>query len=312
MPTIKELTNKLKNLQNTKKITAAMKMVAASKLRRAQEAIERTRPYRAELTRLLSDLQSAVAGDDLPEEAAVWLDPRPVKHVSIVLFTSDKGLCGAFNNSLIRTFERVVGIREMDPTTESRTGFVELRSRVQAGTVYTVHFAGRRGYDAFRTKIHGNGTVGEWYHEAVAHPSLANARPIADKLIQEYLVGKTDEIWVVNNRFQSALTQIPQAVKVFPTAIKTDGKASNQPILFDPPPAIVLSKLIPQSIRFLILNALLENAAGEQGARMTAMDNATRNGQEMIDKNTLLKNRARQAQITTELVEIIAGAESIR
>lgn len=311
MPTIKELTNKLKNLQNTKKITAAMKMVAASKLRRAQEAIERTRPYRAELTKLLSDLQSAVAGEDLPEEAAVWLDPRPVKHVSIVLFTSDKGLCGAFNNSLIRTFERVVGIRPMDATTEARTGFVELRSRVDGGIRYTVHFAGRRGYDAFRTKISGTGIVGEWYQDAVAKPSLANARPIADQLIQEYLDGKTDEIWVVNNRFQSALTQTPQAIKVFPT--KTESvKSSNSPILFDPPPAIVLSKLIPQSIRFLILNALLENAAGEQGARMTAMDNATRNGQEMIDKNTLLKNRARQAQITTELVEIIAGAESIR
>jgi F-type H+-transporting ATPase subunit gamma len=311
LPTIKELTNKLKNLQNTKKITAAMKMVAASKLRRAQEAIERTRPYRAELTKLLSDLQSAVAGEDLPEEAAVWLDPRPVKHVSIVLFTSDKGLCGAFNNSLIRTFERVVGIRQMDAATEAKTGFVELRSRVDGGIRYTVHFAGRRGYDAFRTKISGTGTVGEWYHDAVAKPSLANARPIADQLIQEYLDGRTDEIWVVNNRFQSALTQIPQAVKVFPT--KTESvKSSNTPILFDPPPAIVLSKLIPQSIRFLVLNALLENAAGEQGARMTAMDNATRNGQEMIDKNTLLKNRARQAQITTELVEIIAGAESIR
>ena len=310
MPTIKELTNKLKNLQNTKKITSAMKMVAASKLRRAQEAIERTRPYRAELTRLLSDLQSAVAGEELPEEAAVWLDPRPVKHVSIVLFTSDKGLCGAFNNGLIRTFERVVGIRPMDPSTESRTGFVELRSRVDAKVAYTVHFAGRRGYDAFRSKIRAE-HIGEWFTDAVAHPSLAHARPIADRLIQEFLDGKTDEIWVVNNRFQSALTQIPQAVKVFPT--KTESvKPSNTPILFDPPPAIVLSKLIPQSIRFLVLNALLENAAGEQGARMTAMDNATRNGQEMIDKNTLLKNRARQAQITTELVEIIAGAESIR
>jgi F-type H+-transporting ATPase subunit gamma len=311
LPTIKELTNKLKNLQNTKKITAAMKMVAASKLRRAQEAIERTRPYRAELTRLLSDLQSAVAGQDLPEEAAVWLDPRPVRHVSIVLFTSDKGLCGAFNNGLIRTFERVLGIRPMDAATEARTGFVELRSHVRSGVRYTVHFAGRRGYDAFRNRISGTGTAGEWYPEAVSRPSLANARPIADQLIEAYLAGKTDEIWVVNNRFQSALTQTPQAVKIFPT--KTESvKSSDNPILFDPPPAIVLSKLIPQSIRFLLLNALLENAAGEQGARMTAMDSATRNGQEMIDKNTLLKNRARQAQITTELVEIIAGAESIR
>ncbi|HNY29738.1 MAG TPA: ATP synthase F1 subunit gamma [Fibrobacteria bacterium] len=310
MPTIKELTNKLKNLQNTKKITAAMKMVAASKLRRAQEAIERTRPYRHELTTLLADLQSAVAGQELPDEASLWLTPRPVKHVSIVLFTSDKGLCGAFNNGLIRTFERVVGIRPMDAVTASRTGFTELSERL-ANTPFTVHFAGRRGWDAFRSKLHGRDAVGDWYQDAVARPSLAHARPIADRLIKDFLEGRTDEVWVVNNRFQSALTQTPQAIRIFPT-VQNASKSSNKPILFDPPPAIVLSKLIPQSIRFLVLNALLENAAGEQGARMTAMDNATRNGQEMIDKYTLQKNRARQAQITTELVEIIAGAESIR
>ena len=310
MPTIKELTNRLKNLQNTKKITAAMKMVAASKLRRAQEAIERTRPYRTELTQLLSGLQDSVAGDDLPEEAAIWLDPRPVRHISIVLFTSDKGLCGAFNNGLIRAFERAVGIRPMDAATEAREGFSKLREQISSGTRFTVHFAGRRGYDAFRNKL-GEST-GTWYTDSVARPSLVQARPIADRLILDYLAGTTDQIWIVNNRFQSALTQIPQAVQIFPALEKTKGKATSKPILYDPPPAIVLSKLIPQSIRFLILNALLENAAGEQGARMTAMDNATRNGQEMIDKYTLQKNRARQAQITTELVEIIAGAESIR
>ena len=311
MPTIKELTNRLKNLQNTKKITAAMKMVSASKLRRAQEAIERTRPYRAELTKLLSDLQNAVAGQDLPEEAAVWLEPRPVKHVSIVLFTSDKGLCGSFNNGLIRTFERIVGIRPMDPATESRQGFPELRSRIVSGTTFTVHFAGRRGWDAFRSRLDAS-KLGEWFQESVGKPTLASSRPISDRLLQDYLEGRTDEIWLVNNRFQSALTQVPQAIKIFPSADKASGAISNKPILFDPPPAVVLSKLIPQSIRFLVLNALLENAAGEHGARMTAMDNATRNAKDMIDKYTLQKNRARQAQITTELVEIIAGAESIR
>lgn len=312
MPTIKELTNRLKNLQNTKKITAAMKMVAASKLRRAQEAIERTRPYRSELTTLLSDLQTAVTGQDLPDEAAMWLEPRPVKNVAIVLFTSDKGLCGAFNNGLVRAFERVVGIRPMDAATTARPGFVELRTRLESGIGYTVHFAGRRGYDAFRNKIQGRGSVGEWYQDSVARPSLANARPIADRLIQDFLDGRIDEIWVVNNQFQSALTQLPQAIKIFPAANQAAGTASNKPILFDPPPAIVLSRLIPQSIRFLILNALLENAAGEQGARMTAMDNATRNAKEMIDKYTLQKNRARQAMITKELIEIISGAESIK
>ena len=311
MPTIKELTNKLKNLQNTKKITAAMKMVAASKLRRAQEAIERTRPYRGELTALLSDLQARVAGEDLPQDVSPWLNPRPVKHLSVVVFTSDKGLCGAFNNGLIRTFERVVGIRPMDAVTESRLGFSELHGRIASGTPFTAHFAGRRGWDAFRSKL-PEASLGQWFSEAVAKPSLTNARPIADQLIQDYLDGKTDELWVVNNSFQSALTQTPQAMRLFPASHSGSGRFSATPVLFDPPPAELLSKLIPQSIRFLVLNALLENAAGEQGARMTAMDNATRNGQEMIDKYSLQKNRARQAQITTELVEIIAGAESIR
>lgn len=310
MPTIKELTNKLKNLQNTKKITAAMKMVAASKLRRAQEAIERTRPYRTELTGLLQDLQARVAGEDLPDDVSPWLVQRTTRHVSIVLFTSDKGLCGAFNNGLIRTFERVLGIRPMDATTEARAGFVDLKKKLDSGVSFTVHFAGRRGYDAFRNRL--GKSVGHWFHEAVARPSLVHSRPVSDRLIQDYLEGKTDEIWVVNNRFQSALTQTPQAMKLFPATISGKTRVSAAPVIFDPPPAELLSKLIPQSIRFLILNALLENSAGEQGARMTAMDNATRNGQEMIDKNTLLKNRARQAQITTELVEIIAGAESIR
>lgn len=310
MPTIKELTGRIKNLQNTKKITAAMKMVAASKLRRSQEAIERTRPYRAELTGLLADLQAQVAGEDLSDDVSPWLKTRQVKHISIVLFTSDKGLCGAFNNGLIRAFERVVGLRPMDAQTESRTGFAELSKRISDGAGFTVHFAGRRGHDAFRSRLPH--ALGHWFHHATARPSLAEARPIADRLINDYVEGKTDEIWLVNNRFQSALTQTPQAVKVFPAAKIEGGKATVRPVLFDPPPAELLSKLIPQSIRFLVLNALLENAAGEHGARMTAMDNATRNSKEMIDKYTLQKNRARQAMITKELIEIISGAESIK
>lgn len=310
MPTIKELTGKLKNLQNTKKITAAMKMVAASKLRRSQEAIERTRPYRSELKTLLADFQAMVAGEDLPEDLSPWLQPRTVKHVTIVLFTSDKGLCGAFNNGLVRTFERVAGLRPMDGQTESRTGFSELRSRLASGTSYTVHFAGRRGYDAFRSRLADH--AGHWFPHAAARPSFTEAREIAERLIGDFLAGRTDELWLVNNQFQSALTQVPQALRVFPAAKVEGGTVTTKPVLFDPPPAELLSKLIPQSIRFLVLNALLENAAGEHGARMTAMDNATRNSQEMIDKYTLQKNRARQAMITKELIEIISGAESIR
>lgn len=308
MPSIKELNNKLKNYQSTKKITSAQKLVAASKLRRAQEAIECTRPYRSELTGLLADLQSSLAGADFDPSVSPWLSPREVRNVSLVIFTSDRGLCGSFNNGLIRTVEKAAGLRanDLDPSGE----FFALSRLVEEGTAITIHFAGKKGYEALHSRLPET-QVGEHFQGVTSKPSLAESRRISDRLISDYLTGKTDAIYLAVNRFVSPLTQVPQLVRVFPSAPQPGGGKA-KPVLFDPDAATVLSSLIPQSIRFLVLNALLENAAGEHGARMTAMDNATRNAKEMIEKTTLLRNRVRQANITKELTEIISGAESIK
>lgn len=310
MPSIKELTNKLKNYQSTKKITSAMKLVAASKLRRAEEATERTRPYRAELSGLLADLQSSLRTMDVDPSVSPWLATREIRHISLVVFTSDKGLCGSFNNGLARSVEKAFGVRPMDLDPQSFPGLCDLNSLIKKGVKVTVHFAGRKGYEALKNRLNPE-MLGEQFHGVTAKPSLSESLRISDRLIEDYLASKTDAIWLVGNRFVSPLTQIPQAQQIFPTA-PPELSGSGKSALFDPDPATVLSSLIPQSIRFLVLNALLENAAGEHGARMTAMENATRNTKEMIDKTTLLRNRVRQANITRELIEIISGAESIK
>jgi len=310
LPSIKELNNKLKNYQNTKKITSAMKLVAASKLRRAQEAIERTRPYRAELTGLLADLHGSLVGADIDPVVAPWLAPREIRHVSVVVFTSDKGLCGSFNNGLIRTVEKGLGLRPNDLDPEQFKEFVDLEGLIAKGVKVKVFFAGKKAYESLRSKLSGE-RLGELFQGVTYKPSLAESRKISDRLIEDYLGGKTDAIYIAVNQFVSPLTQIPQLQRVFPSA-PSAGKGKTKSVLFDPDAATVLSALVPQSIRFLMLNALLENAAGEHGARMTAMDNATRNTKEMIEKTTLLRNRVRQANITKELIEIISGAESIK
>jgi F-type H+-transporting ATPase subunit gamma len=310
LPSIKELNNKLKNYQNTKKITSAMKLVAASKLRRAQEAIERTRPYRAELTGLLADLHGSLAGADVDPSLSPWLAPREIRHVSVVVFTSDKGLCGSFNNGLTRTIEKGFGLRANDLDSERFQEFIGFNEMIAKGVKIKVHFAGKKAYESLKSKLSSD-QLGELFHGVTHKPSLSESRKISDRLIADYLDGKTDAIYLAVNQFVSPLTQIPQLQRVFPTAAPaTKGKTKS--VLFDPDAATVLSALVPQSIRFLMLNALLENAAGEHGARMTAMDNATRNTKEMIEKTTLLRNRVRQANITKELIEIISGAESIK
>lgn len=310
MPSIKELTNKLKNYQSTKKITSAMKLVAASKLRRAQDATERTRPYRAELSGLLADLQASLQTLDVDPSISPWLAKREIRHLSVVVFTSDKGLCGSFNNGMSRAVEKALGLRPMDLDPQQFPGLCELNAHIKRGVKVTVHFAGKKGYESLRSRIAPE-SMGENFHGVTAKPSLAESLRISDRLIEDYLTGKTDAIFLAGNRFLSPLTQIPQAQQIFPS-VESGTKGRGKSALFDPDPAAVLSSLIPQSIRFLVLNALLENAAGEHGARMTAMENATRNTKEMIDKTTLLRNRVRQANITRELIEIISGAESIK
>jgi F-type H+-transporting ATPase subunit gamma len=258
----------------------------------------------------LADLQASLRTLDVDPSTSPWLAKREIRHVSVVVFTSDKGLCGSFNNGMSRAVEKALGIRPMDLDPESFPGLCELHDLVKGGAAFTVHFAGKKGYETLRNRVAPE-SLGEVFHGVTVKPSLAESLKISDRLIEDYLAGKTDAIYLAGNRFVSPLTQVPQAQQIFPGRNEVTGE-SGRSAIFDPDPATVLSSLIPQSIRFLVLNALLENAAGEHGARMTAMENATRNTKEMIDKTTLLRNRVRQANITRELIEIISGAESIK
>jgi len=204
LPSIKELTNKLKNYQSTKKITSAMKLVAASKLRRAQDATERTRPYRAELSGLLADLQASLQTLDVDPSISPWLAKREIRHISVVVFTSDKGLCGSFNNGMSRAVEKALGLRPMDLDPQQFPGLCELNAHIRRGVKVTVHFAGRKGYESLRSRIAPE-SMGENFHGVTAKPSLAESLRISDRLIEDYLSGKTDAIFLAGNRFVSPL-----------------------------------------------------------------------------------------------------------
>lgn len=291
MAGIKELRLRIKALKNTSKITAAMKMVSAAKLKRAQDAYTRAKPYaeRMEetLDRVLADLES-------PEHPL--LEVRDVKRTRYVVVTSDRGLAGAFNNSLLRAFAR----RPADTAHVDALGL------------------GRRARDF----IARSETVEAAALEASNTPTYANATAIANALMEDFLDGKVDRVVLVYNRFNSVISQTPVFVPLLPLVpvAGTDSSASLQPgtktghrdiYIFEPAEQVLLADLLPRLVTLQVFRSLLENAVGEHSARMTAMDNATKNTKELIGSLTLTMNRARQAAITRELIEIVSGAEAL-
>lgn len=292
MASIKEYNVKLASLRNTVKMTKTMKMVSASKLRKAQEAQREAQDYAHKLNHLIARLAAAV-----DTHAHPLLAPRDsVRKVLVLLITSDKGLCGGFNNNLIRAANRW------------------LNATFTNGEEVTMSFCGRRGYQFFRSRR----KVRHHYEGAQNNPTFEKAAPIGGDLMEHYLEGEYDAVYLVYNTFRSALSQVPTFQKLLP--IESPEFAAMvgevEPIpsadyIFQPSQKEMLAMLIPRTVNFKIFYAMLENAAGEHGARMTAMDNATSNADQMIETYTLLRNRARQAAITTELIEIISGAEAL-
>ena len=290
MASIKEYNRKVISLKNTVKITKTMKMVSASKLRRAQEAENRAKAYAHEVNNLIYRIAGSVEQDMHP-----LLNPRKnANNVLLLVFSSDKGLCGGFNNNLIK--------------------FVQAKSDEleKNGKKVSLAFCGRRGHLYFSQRA----DVFKNYPGVTAAPQSRDATAIADDMVDAFSAGQFDEVHMVYNHFVSPLSQIPQIDQLIPLplnlladhdqaeAIKEDD------FIAEPPLGELLKYLIPMLVVFKVFYALLENAAGEHGARMAAMDNATTNANKMIDEYTLLRNRARQAAITTELIEIIAGAEA--
>lgn len=286
MAGIKELRLRIKALKNTSKITAAMKMVSAAKLKRAQDAYSRAKPYAERMEETLSRVLSALESPEHP-----LLEVRDVKRVRYVVVTSDRGLAGAFNNGLLRAFAR----RPADAVPAEALGL------------------GRRARD-FITRSLRLDAVGV---EAANTPTYANAAAIANALMADFLEGKVDKVVLVYNRFNSVISQTPVFVPLLPlvpAAPEGDVKPASgrrDIYIFEPAEQVLLADLLPRLVTLQVFRSLLENAVGEHSARMTAMDNATKNTKELISSLTLTMNRARQAAITRELIEIVSGAEAL-
>ena len=284
MPSIRDLRSRIISVEKTQKVTRAMKMVAAAKLARATRQIAAARPYAVKLREVLGAVTSGVESDVHP-----LLTPRSkVENLEIVLFTSDRGLCGGYNSGLIKHAKALIA---------------ERREGVKSITMVPV---GRRAADGFK-RVRDVSIEKSWSGIADVRPSMA--REIAEYVMQRYSDGSVDEVVLVYSEFESALTQKPGHEQLLPLATDTETDAQGYEI--EPDPAGLLGRLIPRAVEFAIFRALLENQAGEHGARMTAMDSATSNSEELIDTLTLQANKARQAAITAELMEIVSGAEAL-
>jgi F-type H+-transporting ATPase subunit gamma len=295
MPSLKDLRNRIRSVRSTQKITSAMKMVAASRLRRAQEQAEAARPYAQRMDRLLSSLAGRMAA--LPGAPPLLVGTgRDATHL-IVVATSDRGLAGGFNASILREARR------------------RIRDLLAEGKTVMLLTIGRKGRDSVRRDyarlIHDSLTeIGR------RRVSFEEARDIAGRILALFRDGRFDVCTIIYNRFRSALTQIVTVQQLIPFAPPADAEAGAAEMggavyEFEPSEEEILAELLPNNLAVQIYSALLENAASEQGARMTAMDSATRNAGQMIDRLTLNYNRTRQAVITKELIEIISGAEAL-
>jgi len=286
MATLKAIRKRIGSIRNTQQITKAMKMVSAAKLRRAQEAVLAARPYAEKMAALLQNLSARVAA-----EAHPLLTAREEKKVLLLLLTADRGLCGGYNSNLIRAAEGFL---------RSQRGEKEIQLAV----------VGRKGVDYFRRR---KVEMAERYINIGARPAEELAAELAEKLIARFLQGECDAVYMLYSRFRSALSQVPTMEKLVPVAAEKDeGEGQATEYLYEPGLEALLLSLLPKVVEVGIYRALLEASASEHGARMTAMDSATSNAAEMISTLTLQMNRARQASITKELLEVVSTAEALK
>jgi F-type H+-transporting ATPase subunit gamma len=291
MPSLKDLRNRLSSVKATRKITRAMQMVAAAKLRRAQEAAAAARPYAERMERVLVRLGERASG----RTAAPLLvgTGRTDKQLLIVM-TAERGLCGGFNANIARLARADAGRLQRE------------------GKTVSILCVGRKGYDVLRREW-GRQIIERVDLKGVRQVGFANAQEIAHKVLELFAAGRCDVATLYFSEFKSVIVQKPTALQLIPVKLgdrvaSTDATAA---CIYEPEEEEILSYLAPRNIAAQLLRGLLENAASEQGARMSAMDSATRNAGEMIDRLNLRYNRQRQANITKELIEIISGAEAL-
>lgn len=290
MPSLKDLKNRIASVKATQKITKAMKMVAAAKLRRAQEAAEAARPYSQRMSAVLSNI--AQAGTDEAPRLMTGTGNDQV-HL-LVVCTAERGLCGGFNSQIARL------ARE------------HTRKLLSEGKTVKIYCVGKKGYDILRRDF-ASLIIERTELRDVKKIGFENADQIGKKVISLFNKGEFDVCTLFYSEFKSVISQVPTAQQLIPAAVPAVEAAGSSEALYEyePDAGAILADLIPRNISVQIFRALLENVAGEMGAKMSSMDNATRNAGEMINKLTLKYNRQRQAQITKELIEIISGAEAL-
>ncbi len=292
MASLDDLKKRISSVKSTQKITKAMKMVAAAKLRRAQENAEKGRPYSKKMNKIILNLSSGISDKDNAPKLLMGSGDDKV-HLCVVL-TSDRGLCGGFNSNIIR---------------KAKSYFQKILNEGKTLKIITV---GSKGYDQLK-RVYNNNIIEKISFKESKNINYFDADKVGKTIIDRFQKKEFDICTIFYNQFKNVITQIPQEQQLIPlqSSEKKEDSLPKDNYEFEPEEDEILNNLLPKNISTQIFKAMLENSASEQGSRMTAMDNATRNAGEMVDKLTIQYNRSRQAAITKELIEIISGAESL-
>jgi len=290
MPSLDDLKKRIKSVKSTQKITKAMKMVAAAKLRRAQESAEKGRPFSEKMNNVILNLSSSISDKDSASKFLVGTG-KDTTHLCVVI-TADRGLCGGFNTNICR---------------KAKNYFEKI---LKEGKILKIFTVGSKGHDQLK-RLYGKYIIEKINFKGLKKITYKEAENTGKIIIKLFNESQFDVCKIFYNRFKNVITQIPQEQQIVPIEKQKEVKISDNFYEFEPEENEILDDLLPRNISTQIFKAFLENAASEQGSRMTAMDNATRNAEDLVDKLTINYNRSRQAAITKELIEIISGAESL-
>ncbi len=292
MPSLDDLKKRIKSVKSTQKITKAMKMVAAAKLKKAQENAEKGRPYSQKLHNIILNLTKSIS--DVTNAPKLLVGNGKDQVYLCVVITADRGLCGGFNANICKLAKK------------------HFKKILKEGKDLKIITVGSKGHDQIKTEF-GKYIIDKKSFKEKKQISFKEANEVGNKIIELYEVEQFDKCFIFFNNFKNVITQIPQAQQIIPALINNGEKVKNETSFyeFEPDEDEILEDLLPKNVSTQIFKAFLENAASEQGSRMTAMDNATRNAGDLVDKLTINYNRSRQASITKELIEIISGAESL-
>jgi F-type H+-transporting ATPase subunit gamma len=285
---LRTLKRRIKSVKSTRKITRAMELIAASRISKARQAVEQARPYAEGISRVIKDL----AAESTLGSHPILADRETVTNVAVIVITSDRGLAGAYNTNILRTAERIIAREEAE------------------GLTVHLHTVGKKGDGYF--KYRGRTPATTW--EGVSdRPTYANAAAVARPIVDSFVEGEVDRVWLAYTNFKSALTQIPNAVRILPVDRRSfqGGEGISPEFMIEPEPDLLLNALIPRYVEHQVFAGMLESAASEHAARQRAMKAATDNAGDVIETLTIQANQARQAAITTEISEIVGGAEAL-